>query len=266
MLLEHPALKLSIGVQDILEVIEAVLREKNWRKFELMNFKLVYTPIYVFNYDILMEQDVQGQTYSQGMSGNMALNALTSKLEPVLTEIMEKQPVDYEKEISHDFDYDLEKSAITKEELHETCKIKLAGQYNVGKESVATSGFRIVYWPIWRVFVTMPKRIQRIQVDAVSGQTLNIEEVPEKEKSWIEVTQDTVEKMKTPQGWMELTKQAADLTAKGIKATAHVASKSSAKAADGAAGSNFMNWLFHTKNGMYTLVGMLLLIVVLILL
>ena len=83
-LLENPALSLSIGMQDILGILEATLREKNWKNFELANLKLVYEPYYIFNYDLLVEQEVQGQTFSQGTSGIIAMNAINGKLEPVL--------------------------------------------------------------------------------------------------------------------------------------------------------------------------------------
>jgi len=263
MLLEHPALKLTVGVQDIINIIEALLREKNWKKFELMNFKLVYTPMYVFNYDVLMEQDVQGQTYSQGFSGTMALNAVNSKLEPVVTEILEKQPVEYEKDISHDFEYELEKPAITRDELKDTCQIKMAGKFNVGKEAIAASGFRLIYWPVWRVFVTLPKRIQKINIEAVSGYTLNIEEVPEKEKTWMQVTEETIDLLKTPEGWMKLSKSAASMAASGLRRGASAAAEGAAKTTESRSLSGLLHWLLHNRNGQYTLLALILLIFIL---
>ena len=108
MLLEYPALSLSIGVQDILSILEDTLKEKNWKNIELANLKLLYTPFYLFNYDTLVEVEMEGRTVSRGFSGLMALNGVTGELEPLLTEIMEKQPVSYEKEISHDLKHEVE--------------------------------------------------------------------------------------------------------------------------------------------------------------
>ncbi|RLG21972.1 hypothetical protein DRN74_01000 [Candidatus Micrarchaeota archaeon] len=263
-ILEHPALKLSLGVQDIITLIEEILREKNWKKFELLSFKLLYSPIYIFNYDLLVEQDVEGQTFSKGFSGTMAINAVTAELEPVFSHILKERPVEYEKEISHDFDYELEKASLTKDELKETCKIKLAAQFNVGKDSVAVSGFRLLYWPIWRVFVTLPKGIQRINVDAVSGQVLNISEVPEKEKTWLEITADTLKLMKKPEGWLTLSKKTVSLLGKSTKASLKLASKASSKAGEKASEAGLLYWLFHTRSGIYTLIAIALLILVLI--
>ena len=43
MLLEYPALSLSIGVQDILSILEDTLKEKNWKNFELANLVIPLT-------------------------------------------------------------------------------------------------------------------------------------------------------------------------------------------------------------------------------
>jgi len=78
MLLDKPALKLNIGVQDILEILEQTLKQKNWNNFDVASLKLLYIPFYLFNYDTLIE--VEGQPYSQGFSGLMAMNAVTGEL------------------------------------------------------------------------------------------------------------------------------------------------------------------------------------------
>ena len=258
MILENPALTLSIKTKDVTEVLEGVLKERNWKHFELANLKLVYVPFYIFNYDTLVEQEVQGQTYSQGFSGLMAMNAITGKLEPLLTQVMEQQPVDYEREISHDLKYEMQNPAISMKEVKETANIKLAGQFNVGKDSMAVAGFRLVYWPIWRIFVTLPsKAIQKIEIEGVSGYPMNIEEVPEREKTWIEVTEETLDSLKTAKGWADLTKKAVQVTATGLKGK---------KEGSGSKASSLITWLFKTKTGLYSLVAIAVLIAIILLL
>lgn len=254
MVLENPALSLNISVQDILGILEKTLKEKNWKHFELANLKLIYVPYYIFNYDLLLEEKVEEQTFSRGTSGVIAINAVNGNLEPLLTEIMKEQPVSYEKEISHDLQYEIEKPAIKEKELHDTCKIKVAGQFGVGKESVATSGFHLVYWPVWVIFVTLPNKIQRIEVEAVSGYPLNFEEVPKREVGWLEVTADTLAKMKTAKGWKELAKMAVGATAAGFKGAARKEKKGKA--------GGLTYWFLHTKYGHWTLILILLLILI----
>lgn len=254
MVLENPALSLNISVQDILDILEKTLKEKNWKHFELANLKLVYIPFYIFNYDLLIEEKVEEQTFSRGTSGVMAINAIDGKLEPLLTDIMEEQPVSYEKDISHDLQYEIKKPAIKEKELADTIKVKLAGQFGVGKDSVAPSGFRLVYWPVWIIFVTLPNKIQRVEVEAVSGYPLNFEEVPKREMGWMEVTADTLSKMKTAKGWKELAKKTVSITASGFKGAA-------GKEKKGKSGG-LSYWFLHTKYGHWTLILTLLFILV----
>ena len=256
MALDNPALKLAIQLKDAIEILEGVLKEKNWNDFETNDVKLVYVPYYLFNYDTIVEQDVQGQPYSQGFSGLMAMNAVTGKLEPMVSEIVEKQPVAYEKDISHGLEYELQRAAINSDEVKDTAKIKLAAQFFVKRENLAVSGVRLVYWPLWRVFVTLPKVLQKLEIDGVAGPPMNIEEVPEKEKTWIEVTHETLEKMKSPQGWTELSGSLMKTAAAGAK---------TAVTKEGAEESGFQKavaWLVHSSTGRIALAAVLLLIVV----
>jgi hypothetical protein len=253
MILESPALALNIDVQSLVEIVDKTLKERNWKHYETVDFKLVYTPYYLFNYDVLIEQKEETQTFSQGTSGLMAINAVTGKLEPHLVQIMDSQPVKYDKNTKDDLNPQVDKPAITMQELPDTCKIKMAGQFGVGKESLAVSGFRLTYWPVWRVFVSLPEGIQKMEVEGVNGYTLNIEEVPEREKGWLEVTADTFEKMKTPAGLMELTKGAG-------KFATGAATKSSSKTPEHSQG--IIHWIFYTTPGRFSLFLVIILIIV----
>lgn len=259
MILENPAPVVNIGVQDILGILERTLHEKNWRNFELANLKLVYMPHYIFNYDILIAQEVEGQTFSQGSSGIMAMNGLNGKLEPLLNQLMEEQPINYEKEITHDLQYEIQAPAVKEKEVHDSAALKLAGQFSVKKENVSISGVRLVYWPVWRIFVSLPKKTQRVDIEAVAGVTLNYEEVPAREKGWIEVTKDTLGKMKSAKGWSELSKGAAR-AGKGTMKAAITKSPEQGSKSQGA-----VHWLIHSKSGQYTLILIILLALVLLL-
>jgi hypothetical protein len=257
MALENPALALTVKVQDILYILEGILKQRNWKDFELASIKLVYTPFHIFNYDVLIE-DKDSQT-SQGTSGVMAINAVNGRLDPELVDIIEKQPVTYEKEISHDVQYEVAPTAISREELKETGRVKLAAQLGVKKENVSVSGIRTVYWPVWTVFAELTGMIQKIEVDGVTGIPLNIEEVPTREKGWLEVTADTLQKMKSPSGWAELGGAAA--TAAGGR-LASGAEKAGEQTKPGSPAHHTMKWFVTTKIGMYSLVLLLILILV----
>jgi len=193
----------------------------------------------------------------------MAINAVNGRLDPELVDIIEKQPVTYEKEISHDIQYEVAPTAISKDELKETGRVKLAAQLGVKKENVSVSGIRTVYWPVWTVFAELTGMIQKIEVDGVTGVPLNIEEVPTREKGWLEVTADTLQKMKSPSGWAEL--GGAVATAAGGRLASGV-EKAGEQAKPGSPAHHTMKWFVTTKMGMYSLVLLLILILVVYLL
>lgn len=242
MLLEKPAVELRIEMQDILEILEDILKQKNWTNFDVASLKLLYVPFYLFNYDALVETEIKGQPYSQSFSGLMAMNAVTGELEAILSDVLETQQTNQSKEIKHGLQYELLSPAISKEEIADAARVKMAGQFNLRKQDMAVSGFRLVYWPIWRIFVQLKDKTQRVDVDAVAGNPLNIEQVPTREKTWMEVTQETLEKLKKPEGW-------AEVGGKALGGAVSVTSKT-AQASGG-----IFNWLFKTQAGIYTLIA-----------
>jgi len=207
LILDKPALVLRYLVDDVVETVDKSLRSKRWTDFEISSLKLYYLPFYVFNYDVLVEQELQGQTFSQGFSGTMAMDASSGKLQPMITELLDRQPVSFEKKVSHDLKFIAVPPAIKADEAKETAARRLAGKFGVGEESVKTSGFRIIYWPVWRVFVSMPAGFYKLDVDGFSGVILNESEIPIKEKTWKDMLKETVDLMKSPKGWAVLLKK-----------------------------------------------------------
>lgn len=255
--LDNPAASLRIQFKDIMDILSDILEGRNWKKFDTSNIDLVYEPYYIFNYDVLVEQEVRGQEVSQGFSGKTSLDAVEADLEPIITQIMDNQPVDFEKEISTDIEYDLKNPAISEDELKETCQIKLASRFNVSKEDVATSAYRLVYWPMWIIYVKIPgEGIQKLVIDGVAGYPMNVEEVPEREKGFVEVSKDTFNKLKSPKGWGNLTKTAARATKGGVKTAV------TKKREQGSKTSGAIHWMFHTKSGQYTILLLILLVLV----
>jgi len=253
--LDSPTASLSIQFSDVMEILESVLEEKHWKDFDSSSVELDFIPFYVFNYDVLVEQELRGEKVSQGFSGKTSLNAVEADIEPMITRIMDSQPVKFKKEIEVDYDnYNVNTPAVSEEELNRTCEIKLAAQYNVSKEDVATSAFRLVYWPIWTIFVNIPgEGVHKLQIDGVVGQPMNVEEVPEREKGWVEISKDTFSKLKSPRGWSEVGLKAARTAAGGVKSTA---------SSGESGGSGVISWLFRTKTGRYTIMLLILLIVI----
>lgn len=209
MLLDIPAVKNRLSINDVLGILDGVIKQKHWRTFDVASLKLVYIPFWTFNYDLYMEaKDQLGRTQSQAVGGRMAVNAISGNLSPEIIKMIEEEPVDLENEISHNIEYEMQKPAISEEEIKEIAKIKVAGNMGIAKENVTISGAKLIYVPIWNVFVKVSKGVYKITIDSVMGYPSNYEKVPERERGIMEVTQDKLEELKNPQAWSQYGRRA----------------------------------------------------------
>lgn len=254
-------------------ILEAILKGKNWKDFELANLKLFYVPYWVFNYDIYQEgQTPDGALIAQETGGAMYMNAITGKLEPILVEILKSVPVSYTKEITHDIEHEVELPVITRDEVKkEVGPVKIGGTLGIPKGSVTISGLKMVYVPIWRVWVSLKTSIQKIEIDGISGTPLNFEEVPERQKTMIEVTQETIEKLKTPQGWVDYSKKAISFgigaAVGAARGSAHfIGEESKGEKPEEGQREGILHWLVFSRYGQYTLVALVIALLVIYLL
>lgn len=216
MILSLPTYKLRIRLNDALGILDGIMKEKHWRKFDVASIKLVYEPYWLFNYDVYLEMKDQVKgTVSQTFGSRMALNAVTGDLAPEIMRVIESQPVETEKEISHSIEFDAEKLTITKDEIKNVSKVKIAGQVGIGKEGVVVSGLKAVYLPVWRVFTSIKgKGTYRVDIDGLMGLPFNYQQVPERERGVLEITQETLEELKNPSAWGKYAKKAIGLVEK----------------------------------------------------
>jgi hypothetical protein len=216
MILSLPTYKLRIRLNDALGILDGIMKEKHWRKFDVASIKLVYEPYWLFNYDVYLEMKDQVKgTVSQTFGARMALNGVTGDLAPEIVRVIESQPVETEKQISHSIEFDVEKLSIKEEEIKNVAKVKIAGQVGIGKEGVVVSGLRAIYLPVWRVFASIKgKGTYRIDIDGLMGLPYNYQQVPERERGVLEITQETLEELKNPAAWGKYAKKAIGMVEK----------------------------------------------------
>lgn len=250
MLLDAPALQLRYTLKDTLGIVERVLKERHWKKFDIESISLVYVPHWFFNFDVYEEAEGRSQTYAS----QMAVDAVTGKLNPLIIQIMTNIPTKREREPKHGIEFEAWKPSIQKEEVKNIAVIKVAGQMQLPRESITVSGVNLLYVPYWQVWVRLPSGTKRIDLDAISGSPQNIANVPERERGQLEVTMEMLQELTTPAGWVDYSKKAFDW---GMGA--------SAAAGAGIIGqltSGIVPWMINTKMGRYTA----LLIIILLLL
>ncbi len=250
MLLDAPALQLRYTLKDTLGVVERVLKERHWRKFDIESISLVYVPHWFFNFDVYEEAEGRAKSYASQMS----LDATTGKLNPMIIQIIGNIPVRREREIRHGIEFEALRPSIQKEEVKSIAAIKIAGEMGIPKSAITISGVNLVYVPYWQVWARLPAGLKRIDLDAISGSPANISSVPERERGTMEVTMDMLQELTTPAGWIDYSKKAFDW---GVGASASAGAGIMHELSSGV-----VPWMINTKMGRYTA----LLIIILLLL
>src|SRR3989344_5571685 len=174
MILDAQSFKTVLTPEAALGIVQKSVLERGWKQYDVSDVKLVYTPYWVFSFDVLAGE--------ASPTGKTALNAYTS-------------------------------------DLNEVAATKVAAHAGLKRESVSVSAATKYYIPSYQVWVDAANDSFKIDVDAVLGNPQGIEAIPARPKGFGEAAGETVNKMKTPSGWMELIGKTIGMltgTAKGV--------------------------------------------------
>lgn len=210
MYLNKPAFSIAFSVEDTVGLIESMIKSKHWTDFEVAEVKLVYIPFWIFNYDAYVEGPTEGQeaaAVSDHVSGKMALNAYTNELDENVHFLYESADVKLEQKPTKDYPFEIQRPKVREREAREIAAVRIAAKISVPKENVIISGLEMVYLPMWFAWVTVAEGTYKLQINAVGGEILNEEQVPERERGWLEVTSETLEELKQPGAWVEYTSE-----------------------------------------------------------
>ncbi|MFH1200330.1 MAG: hypothetical protein V1708_04640 [Candidatus Micrarchaeota archaeon] len=193
MILDAPTYKTVLTPEQALGIIQKELAKKGWKKPEVEDIRLIYTPFYSFSFDVAAEG-------SSPITGKAALNAFSGDVNEIVPMILER-PLTKLKEVKEG---EVEETSISLAEAREVAKDKLSVQTGVKREKISASAFVKSYIPFYRIWLSVHHEPYKAEIDALMGSLVGLEGVHEKPKSWGEATSDTINKMKTPAGWVEL--------------------------------------------------------------
>jgi hypothetical protein len=195
MLLDSQAFVFNIQPENALNVIQRAVQSKRWDKYELSEIQPVYTPFYIFTYDINSGEGPQ--------SGRAALNGNTGELNEYIPMLFEK-PIKKINSTPPDMNVEVESTTINASEIKELAANKITGQTGAKKEMITISAISKTYVPFYRVWVEVADNDYKLEVDACLGTPFGMDAIPEREKTWEESTKETIKKMQTPSGIAEL--------------------------------------------------------------
>jgi len=79
---------------------------------------------------------------------------------------------------------------------------------------VSCAGVNMIYWPIWKFWIKLKsgkkgkEEKHLLLYDCISGKFLNEKDIPERDVPWLEVFFGLTDKLKNPNSWFELGKNA----------------------------------------------------------
>ncbi|MBI5225558.1 hypothetical protein HY989_06845 [Candidatus Micrarchaeota archaeon] len=199
MVLDAPTFKLVLTPESALGSVQKELNHKGWKKFEVEEIRLIYAPYYLFSFDVKSEGG------SPPVAGKAALNAYTGEISDFVPMVLER-PLQKQKNIEEGGE--VEDTSISMQEAKQAARDKIAAQTGLKSEMVSVSAFTKYYMPFFRIWLEVGHESMKIDVDALMGAPLGLEAAPERKKTWDEATSETIGKLKTPQGWVELTGKA----------------------------------------------------------
>jgi hypothetical protein len=207
MYLGNPSLPLKFSLKDSISAVEKKLVENNWDKFEQGKHKLVLKPFYYFNYHFFKEKIVDEQkVIESSVDGFLALDAITLKIAEIngklisenLKEITSKAPEMEFIKLADD---------IEKKELKAIINLKIAGHFHIPKQNIVVSSIKKCFLPVYEIEFLLNEKKMIVKVNAVTNEILNPKDIPFREKSISEVTQETLEELTNPNSWIKYTKE-----------------------------------------------------------
>ena len=196
MVLDATTYNLVLTPEAALGMVQKEVTHHGFKKFEVEEVRLVYTPFYLFSFDVKAEGN------APPIAGKAAINAYNGDISDLIPYIIDR-PLTKTKTPSEGGE--IEETAISLVEAKEATKDKIASQTGLPREKVSVSAFVKVYVPFFRIWLEVMHQPMKVEVDALMGNPLGLEGLPHREKTWGEATSETLDRLKTPQGWVDLT-------------------------------------------------------------
>jgi hypothetical protein len=177
MILDAQTFELILTPEAAMGIVGKTITSRGWQKYEVAEIRLVYTPYWIFSFDVFAEG-------ASPVSGKAALNAYTGELSELVPVLLER-PLSKTKSTS-EMKAEVEPAAVSQNEVRDAAAAKIAGQAGVKREAIAISAVSKIYVPFFRIWVNVANESYKCDVDACLGSVTGLEALPKREKTWQE--------------------------------------------------------------------------------
>ncbi len=195
MLLDAQTFELVLTPEIALGSVQKDLSRAGHKNIEVQQIRLFYEPYWIFTFDVEGAQ--------QPISGKTALNASSGDVNEFVPMLLDR-PLNKTKNTAENAECEVEPTSVDRKEVEKVSQARVAAQLGVKKDQVSVSAFQKIYVPFYRIWLSVDGTPFKAEVDGCLGATFGLEGVPQKQKGMDEVTKETIEKMKSPSGWMDL--------------------------------------------------------------
>ncbi|MGI6589268.1 MAG: hypothetical protein ACOX1V_01230 [Candidatus Iainarchaeum sp.] len=207
MYLGNPLLPINISSSKAEELIKKELSKRNWVEFDIPPLKLNLVPCFLFNYHYYIESDNEGKnTIKSTVHGILAIDGHEIKLRPDLVELLKHNWKDTMQEVPRG-EFVEKYCNISKNDQMEVIKLKVAHYFDIPKQNVVISDLRKLLVPFYKTTIKVNQIEYKLSINAVDGVIEGIKEVPNREKSYLEITKETINELKTPSNWIKYSKE-----------------------------------------------------------
>ncbi len=216
--LDALALKMELTPEAAIGIVQKEVNRKGWKKFDLSDILTVYTPFYIFSFDVIAEGGAP--------PGKAALNANTGEINEFVPSLLER-PIQKLRKTAEGIEAEIEPTNIKESEVEKVASVKIANMLGAKRENIVISAISKIYIPMFRLWLDVAGDSFKVEIDAALGYPTGLELIPKREKTWDESTSETIRKMQSPSGIAQL---------------ASATSGEIAKVAGGKADNKYIQW------------------------
>ena len=225
--LDKTSFPISFTFEDCVAYIESLIKSRGWTNFEVADVKLVYYPYWFYRYDtyeesvdetVSLEDEEAEEEGDEGLatdggsvtstsSGYLALDAVTAEINEEIASFIESEEPKRIKEVEEGYEFGVPRHKIKQHGAEKIAPLKTAEHLGVPLDKVIISHLKLIHVPYWNINVSVAEGVYAFEINAVSGEPTSEEEIPEREKGWMEITNETLEELKQPGAWVEYAAQ-----------------------------------------------------------
>ncbi|MFH1239779.1 MAG: hypothetical protein V1672_01055 [Candidatus Diapherotrites archaeon] len=207
-MLDHPTFPVAFALEEVMKLLEKLLKEKNWHKFDTGDVALEYVPFLLFNSDSFSEEHTKDdKLVKETKSGFHALNTVTRELNYEIASEFDKLDAELGKDEAKNYSPKIIENLLDEKSAVKISQSLLAKELEIPRYNIIITGMREIYVPFWAVYVTVAEGTFKIKISAINGKVFGLEKVPVREKGFLEITEETLEELKNPGAWLKYTKE-----------------------------------------------------------